>query len=103
MAPSSPSRRARARVIIRWAGVVEVIRLGAGGVCSLLVDAVFFRGRPGPRVAAGVVAVGCGGGGGGGGAGGRAALAMAASTRGRHLGMFLAPGWRPLGTSALMS
>jgi hypothetical protein len=103
MAPPSPSRRARARVIIRWVGVVEVVRLGAGGVCSLLLDAVFLRGRPGPRVAGGGVAVGCGGGGGGGGAGGRAAFAMAASTWVRHLGMFLAPGWRPLGRSALMS
>jgi hypothetical protein len=32
---------------------VGVIRLGVGGVCSLLVDVIFLRGRPGPRAAGG--------------------------------------------------
>jgi hypothetical protein len=84
-------------------GVVGVVGLAVGGVASLLLDVVFFQGRPGRRAAGGGVVGGCGGGGGGGGGGGRAAASMASSTRDRHLGMFLAPSWRPLGLSTLMS
>jgi hypothetical protein len=99
MAPDSPSPRVWARVLIRWVGAAGVVRFGVGGVWSLLVVVVFLRGRPGPRAGRGEAGGGCGGGGGGGGGGGRAARVMAAMTRGRHLGMFLAPGWRPLGKS----
>jgi hypothetical protein len=68
----------------------------AGGTVSLLLVVVSFRGRPGRRAAVGGALGGCGG-------VGWAAALMAASTSGKHLGMFFAPGCRPLGLSRLMS
>jgi hypothetical protein len=68
-----------------------------GGVPAVVVG-LFLRGRPGRRV---TVNVGCGDCGAPVGAT-AAALAMAASTSGRHLMRFRAPGWRPFGFGRLM-
>ena len=74
-------------MVILWGGVVGVVGLAAavGGAGLLLSDVAFFRGRPGRRAVVGGALGGCGG-------GGWAAALMAASTSGKHLGMFLAPG-----------
>jgi hypothetical protein len=74
-------------VVILWGGVVGGVGLAAavGGVGPLLLDVVFFRGRPGRRAVVGEALGGCGG-------VGWAAAFIAASTSGKHLGMFLAPG-----------
>jgi hypothetical protein len=78
----------------RSEGGVGVVAAAAGAVSSSF-DVVPFRGRPGRRVVVGGALGGCGG-------AGQAAALMAASTSGKHLGMFLAPFWRPLDFSRVM-